>query len=535
MENGVRIVFFVVVGGLLIAIDLWFARTFYNVFISRALVIAPIQIVDANGIASTTSIATMLQARLAAVSHDLEMSQRSLLTKHDASRAVAPSQIERAAALLIAPDSISMPTALLQPVNINVAVGGVEVGGIVAWLQRTLTGPRTLTFVIYRDGNKAVITGDIGALTREPNRSLWIEAPSAPNEVVDRLAYALIQSKISKERTTPVGVLDVNDFQTLVQTISGAARLNRRAQSGIVATPAEFEPLYTAIQPLPAKLPQWHELTYLAAELAYQAHRPEAVAHYQRLRDLPEEKSDDAVSTELRNRANERLAELVPQIVAPAGVTEPNQVAFVAAVKQFADQLKLEPLPPIVFAEPPGGIIAMWNEKEERFVVNPREIDRTPGLPEYVALMGPFMSRHFNRCFGGGNTSGDSGFWNTFRTGLARYLISNEGKIDPKKVPYGWQSVGSSEALLLALDKSVSHADVVRLAVAMLEEYDCDWSDKSFAAKVTALNQKHGIVPEAALRQALAASVSQTPIPAQPAAQKKGSTRRRPSSKGGKV
>jgi hypothetical protein len=42
-----------------------------------------------------------------------------------------------------------IPTAVFQPVNIDVKVGGVEVGGVFAWLQRTVVKPKTLTFTVY--------------------------------------------------------------------------------------------------------------------------------------------------------------------------------------------------------------------------------------------------------------------------------------------------------------------------------------------------------------------------------------------------
>jgi hypothetical protein len=80
--------------------------------------------------------------------------------------------------------------------------------------------------------------------------------------------------------------------------------------------------------------------------------------------------------------------------------------------------------PAIVFKEQQHeGLQAMWNGDAHQYEVNPKNLE-TPGLPQYVALMGRFMEQHYERCFGDDTKAPRDGmFWNQFRIGVVDYLI----------------------------------------------------------------------------------------------------------------
>src|SRR5262249_33696598 len=55
-------------------------------------------------------------------------------------------------------------TSLLQPVDMKLSVGGMDVGGILPWLQRRISRKRTLHFTLYSHGNDTEVFGSTAAL-----------------------------------------------------------------------------------------------------------------------------------------------------------------------------------------------------------------------------------------------------------------------------------------------------------------------------------------------------------------------------------
>ena len=62
---------------------------------------------------------------------------------------------------LFVPRAVIIPTTLLEPVNIKATVAGVEVGGIISWLRRTLSSERAIALTTSRErADKVIISAD---------------------------------------------------------------------------------------------------------------------------------------------------------------------------------------------------------------------------------------------------------------------------------------------------------------------------------------------------------------------------------------
>jgi hypothetical protein len=146
---------------------------------------------------------------------------------------------------------------------------------------------------------------------------------------------------------------------------------------------------------------------------------------------------------------------------------------------------------------------ALWQAQQQRYEVDPRAIG-TPGLPQYVALMGRFLARVYERCFGQ-NSQPDSGLmqiWNDFRWGVANYLIQSVPEFRGVKL------AGEDTALFKALKRmevAVGTEPVQRLALELMRRFDCDWRQANLKDKMLVINQERGLMPHTVIESALAA------------------------------
>jgi len=122
----------------------------------------------------------------------------------------------------------------------------------------------------------------------------------------------------------------------------------------------------------------------------------------------------------------------------------------------------------------------------------------TPGIPQYVALMGRFMEAHYERCFGGENPAADGNFWNQFRYSVVDYLIQSVPEFS--KV----QAIGSGFPLFAVL-KSIEEQTGQpprRLALELLKRYECNWDEANIEARVAAAAQERGLVAPEVVQKA---------------------------------
>jgi hypothetical protein len=188
IEIFVKVLLYVAAGLVLASVMIWYLTSAYEAITGRSnIVIAPFSIADSADEKSrgrSEALAKMLHARLQNIEHDLSVSQKALLNDAQ-SGALGPGNSEpaesKAAVTSIVPQlfatqGVSLQTRLFEPADIKVAVGGVDVGGIVPWLQKLLIAQRTLEFTYYETPTSVVVSGTLQPLGLG-DEGLRIEVP----------------------------------------------------------------------------------------------------------------------------------------------------------------------------------------------------------------------------------------------------------------------------------------------------------------------------------------------------------------------
>jgi hypothetical protein len=282
------------VGAILVAVNLLFARAVYKAFIRGGeLVIAPFKVVK-DGTTSPQfeeTLARMLVARIRETEWNLKQWQTSLQRiGQESNPGIASGAIEYGSigvpALFATPRTAGITAQLFAPVNIDVKVGGVDVGGIFTRIQQWFAEDQALNFSVSVEGHTAIIAGDIGVLGEDPARPLWIELNDAsPQSITDALAHALIKRVWAKD-TPDLGELTEPEFRTLVDSVGTVASINRRVTKLHVPAKSDFERVLSDIGVLADKIPSWDELNYFAATIAEGAgNYGRALIFYQHIKD----------------------------------------------------------------------------------------------------------------------------------------------------------------------------------------------------------------------------------------------------------
>ncbi len=340
MDAIIKALLYVILFLAIVTVNVWFVRAVSQAYLreQRPLVIAPFQVIgkdDAGG-KQGTALASMLLARLARIRQEMEASEAALRARPE--REVAPTiqTLE-----VSGQTSLSIPERLFAPLNINMTVGGVEVGGILSWAQRVLSRDETLQIAVQYEADRAVA---VTHLEGSSEYSLWIESQGSSEQVVSAIAYALTQRQFAR-RIAEVEALDATEFRTLLSTLNRAAELNRQVARGRAARDS-YATLLPQLEGLAEKAPRWKALLRLTAEIAENSgEASRAVALYKRELALTDDR--DGRRDEIRTRMD-RLAEQItatataPPAPPPAGGTAPPTPA---PAKWLLDMLGVEPRP----------------------------------------------------------------------------------------------------------------------------------------------------------------------------------------------
>jgi hypothetical protein len=213
------------------------------------------------------------------------------------------------AGILGTPKTAVLNTQLFEPTNINVKVGGVDVGGWLPSLQRWFVQDRTLAFAVSWEGKSAIVAGNIDALGLGRTKPLWMRIDNATeNSLADAVALALIHRRWAKD-SPEFGELQDDEFANLVNSIGEIARINRRVLTYKVAAKTQFEQIFLIVGPLADRISGWNELSYFAASIAEGAENYErALTLYRRVRPA-REGSVDSQLLAIKIAALEKLVE----------------------------------------------------------------------------------------------------------------------------------------------------------------------------------------------------------------------------------
>ena len=286
-----RLLVFSALGLSLLVLNVWFVRLAYSAVLARDFVIAPIALVSAADAEKTsgTALAQLLQARLKTLEHQLAETDSALVNASEQPAAIViqsgtvSSDANSNPILLF--KTVRMPTALLSGANVNISVGGVQVGGLLPVFERFLARPRQLSFSISPGANGTLVTaGDIQPMVTRGAPEIWLETKGQYVDAIDDLAFAILQRRLGEDETNRVDSLTPAEFKALVGALIGTADLNRRAASGRTPDQADFKKQLDVVKPIVGKVPDWVEVTYFAAVVADRAdERQDAIDLYERI------------------------------------------------------------------------------------------------------------------------------------------------------------------------------------------------------------------------------------------------------------
>jgi hypothetical protein len=376
VDSFIKLIIYICAGLALFGGLLWYLQSVYETVTGRGdVVIPPLTVAGSNKAAADgrgEALARMLQTRLQQIEHDLMLSQE-LLMRGDIPSVPAPASTHATkaapASLTLVPQffptqGVALQTRLLEPAEMKITVGGVDVGGVIPWLQRHLVTRRTLQLTFYETDHSAIVSGNLDALG-VTNGALRVEVPTevgkGPNldHVAEVVATEIERRRLALDPNNRVEVLNGAEFGTLVETLNETARLNHQTALGRPAGP-QFVTLLDKIEPLASEVRDWYQLQLLVSSIAVSAALPErAVSHLKDARDALTEQAKVASPLnrgELKTRVTDVTAmidRLQPKVSATTAQTDSDAKAKIesdaldaaaAYNKLFGVDLKPEPV-----------------------------------------------------------------------------------------------------------------------------------------------------------------------------------------------
>jgi hypothetical protein len=301
IESFIKIILYVFAGLVLTTVLMWYVSSAYEALTgSSDLVIVPFTIADnADGKTGGRSeaLARMLHVRLQQIEHDLSSSQRALMEASGPEKSIGPARenlpeqvVTSVAPQLFATQGVSLKTQLLEPTQVKIAVGGVDVGTLLPWFQRLWITQRTLEFTYYETATAVIVSGSLQAMGLA--EGLRIEIPKKDqksganlDEVALMVATEIERRRLARDPTNRVEVLNTREFGDLIASLNEAAKLNRQAALGRPAR-TQFADLLARIESLASDVHDWHRLQLFVANIAESAGKADrAVVHYEAARD----------------------------------------------------------------------------------------------------------------------------------------------------------------------------------------------------------------------------------------------------------
>lgn len=379
METILRILVYVTAACSLCVVNVWFVSLVVQSLSSRAFpsTIAPVRVVGADDPAGKNgqALAAMLLARLGRIRGEITASFAQL---NAPAVAIGPRPQQHTD-----PVVLSLPERMLEPLELDMKIGGLEVGGLLSWIHGRLTTDNALLLSIESRNGYALASG----VWNQGKDSVWVEVSDSdttkpiPNEsIATAVAYALTQKQF-ETRVPEIGALTNAEFQQLLSTLSSAAVLQRQVDLGRAAG-SELQAVSTRIGPLVEKMPRWFELTLLAAKLADNAgDTPRAIALYRTAVVLAKDSS--RATAELETRIESLTSLLASTPVEVEGVPRTARVGGWPLTAIGVDSTEMSGAPRIaVLGGPPDGQSARYE-----FVGQRRPPPKDGFLAEYVQTL----------------------------------------------------------------------------------------------------------------------------------------------------
>ena len=339
-------------GGLaLLAVVAWYGLFLYREIVQTGqVVIDKFVVVKDDGKSDDEmgmGLARMLQARLEALGPELRAAQAGVSSSPSASDVVGTRQTAPVGDVRLWTPTVDLQTKLLQPIDMKLSVAGVEVGGVIPWIQRQLSNRRMLHMTVYVQAKSVEVAGPVDVLGIKGG-GLRLLVPGADDKapgysvIVDRLAHEILRRSLAVDPSNKLELLEPNEFVELSGVLIGVAASNRKAMLGR-SVAAEFAAQLPIASKLADQVPNWPELGYLTAKIAESAQQPAKALDYYR-RALPQldrvKNADLAKAIEGRIEVLRKATESRAMVAEGGGTTLetlPSQVDYSAEIKRVPD------------------------------------------------------------------------------------------------------------------------------------------------------------------------------------------------------
>lgn len=204
------------------------------------------------------SLAQLLQARISKLISDVQTALNSL----SASESFLPVLGNNRDPLLKIPKELQQS---IDDTNLQIKVANVELSGVVGYVSRTLAGYNALQATVhYRKSGGALV-----ACPTEDGASVWLQVDGDDEEVVDAVAYSVLQQAMSKE-TRQLAGLEWTEFREIISAADSVRVYLERSQLGR-SSPSDLKPTLSRLKPVAIKMRRWPELLRFVREIAVHA------------------------------------------------------------------------------------------------------------------------------------------------------------------------------------------------------------------------------------------------------------------------
>lgn len=331
MDTVLRVLVYVVVGLILLLANLWFVRSLIQEIGGvppSAIGAFSVSGKDDPGNKHGIALANMLAATVRRIGDEMKAASQAMEGARKATQAdVVRPQVD-------VPDvPLTVPIEIFQPLDIKLSLGGVEVGGVLSWLQGAMMKERVLSFSVQYADNQTLVTGQVPG-----GNPFFLEVDGAKQrDIVEAVAYTLVQDQLS--RTIPeLAALELKDVREVLGSLQEVAKLERHAALGRVADD-RIVSLLSRLDTLSAKMPGWMELRQVTAEIAERAKQDaKALSYYEKLRaDAKRQSTYEKMLDEKIRLLSARLQQAqAARTVAAKVVAQAAQAAAEAAVSRTA-------------------------------------------------------------------------------------------------------------------------------------------------------------------------------------------------------
>ncbi|MGA0555915.1 S8/S53 family peptidase [Larkinella sp. VNQ87] len=197
-----------------------------------------------------------------------------------------------------------------QTIDLKMNVGGVDLSGLLAYIQRFFSEKNGLRLSVNYEGNTSVVVGSLA----DDGESIWLAGSDKTSEIVDRIAYYLAHRRFIKE-VVEAEAITPEEFRDLMSALKKVKELNRLILRGRQPEQEKYAEIIATLDTLAQKTPRWRALLRVTAEIAENArHTTKALEYYKMERALIQQDSSMAKQAEPLKWIEDKIAALTKEV-----------------------------------------------------------------------------------------------------------------------------------------------------------------------------------------------------------------------------